>query len=157
VAYAQGIAPRLPVRSRSVDAVVACLVLEHVAALDATFDEVARVLVPGGRFLVFLNHPLLQTPGSGWIDDQVLDPPEQYWRVGAYLSEQVTVEQVDAAVRLPFFHRPLGRYVNGMAERGMLLERMEEPAPPAELLALDPVHAGAAEIPRLLMLRAVRR
>ena len=25
-------------------------------------------------------------PGSGWIDDQILDPPEQYWRIGPYLT-----------------------------------------------------------------------
>ena len=50
--------------------------------LDGALDEVARVLRPGGRFVMFVNHPLFQTPGSGWIDDQVLDPPEQYWRVG---------------------------------------------------------------------------
>ena len=49
-----------------------------------------RVLAPGGRFLFFLNHPLLQTPNSGWIDDQVLDPPEQYWRIGPYLVEDET-------------------------------------------------------------------
>ena len=29
--------------------------------------EVARVLADGGRFAFFLNHPLIQTPGSGWI------------------------------------------------------------------------------------------
>ena len=51
--------------------------------VDAAIAEVGRVLAPGGRFLFFLNHPLLQTPNSGWIDDQVLDPPEQYWRIGA--------------------------------------------------------------------------
>ena len=45
------------------------------------------MLEPGGRFLLFLNHPLLQTPDSGWIDDQILD--EQYWRVGPYLPEDV--------------------------------------------------------------------
>ena len=61
---------------------------------------------PGGRFLLVLNHPLLQTPGSGWIDDQVLDPPEQYWRVGPYLSEGSTVEQVEKDVFIRFHHRP---------------------------------------------------
>jgi excinuclease ABC subunit C len=50
---------------------------------------------PGGRFLFFLNHPLLQTPNSGWIDDQVLDPPEQYWRIGPYLVEDETIEEVE--------------------------------------------------------------
>jgi SAM-dependent methyltransferase len=156
VGYVRSTAGALPFGSSTVDAVVSCLVLEHLSDLDAALDEVARVLVPGGRFLVFLNHPLLQTPGSGWVDDRMLEPPEQYWRVGSYLREQVTVEQVDAGVRLPFFHRPLGRYVNALAERGLVLAQMGEPAPPAELFAGDPEYAGAAEIPRLLFLRAVR-
>ncbi len=103
---------------------------------------------------MFVNHPLFQTPGSGWIDDQVLDPPEQYWRVGPYLSEGVSVEEVDAGVRLPFFHRPLSRYVNSLAERGLYVTRMLEPAPPARFLALAPQYEDAATIPRLLLLRA---
>ena len=114
-------------------------------------------LRPGGRFVLFVNHPLFQTPGSGWIDDQVLDPPEQYWRVGPYLSEAMTIEEVDAGVRLPFFHRPLSRYVNAMAARGLYLTRMVEPAPPSRFLALAPQYEDAASIPRLLLLRAEKR
>ena len=34
----------------------------------AALAEVGRVLRPGGTFLLFLNHPLLQAPGSGWVD-----------------------------------------------------------------------------------------
>ena len=80
-------APRaLPFATASFDAVVACLVFEHIDDVDDAIAEVARVLRPGGRFVFFLNHPLLQTPNSGWIDDQVLDPPEQYWRIGPYLD-----------------------------------------------------------------------
>ena len=41
---------------------------EHIVDVDSAITEVGRVLGPGGRFLFFLNHPLLQTPGSGWID-----------------------------------------------------------------------------------------
>ena len=91
------------------DAVVACLVFEHVREVDAAIAEVARVLRPGGRFLFFLNHPLLQTPNSGWIDDQILDPPEQYWRIGAYLVEDETIEEVEKGVFIPFIHRPLSQ------------------------------------------------
>jgi SAM-dependent methyltransferase len=75
-AYAQAAAAALPFPATSFDAVVACLVFEHITDVDTAISEVARVLRPGGRFLFFLNHPLLQTPGSGWIDDQLLDPPE---------------------------------------------------------------------------------
>jgi SAM-dependent methyltransferase len=157
VAYARASAVDLPLASGSFDAVVTCLVLEHLADLDGALDEVARVLRRGGRFVMFVNHPLFQTPGSGWIDDQVLDPPEQYWRVGPYLPEAVSVEEVDTGVRLPFFHRPLGRYVNALADRGLHLDRMVEPPPPPGFLAGAAEYAGAATIPRLLLLRAERR
>ena len=63
-AYAHAIAEALPCRSRSFDAVVMCLVIEHIEAYEATIHEVARVLEPGGRFLLLLNHPLLQAPGA---------------------------------------------------------------------------------------------
>ncbi len=106
-AYARAGAAALPFASESFDAVVACLVFEHIRDVDDAIAEVARVLAPGGVFLFFLNHPLLQTPDSGWIDDQILDPPEQYWRIGAYLVEDETIEEVEKGVFIPFIHRPL--------------------------------------------------
>ena len=153
-AYARAGADALPVASGSVDVVVACLVFEHIEAVDAAIAEVARVLAPGGRFLFFLNHPLLQTPNSGWIDDQVLDPPEQYWRIGPYLIEDATIEEVEKDVFIPFIHRPLSRYVNALATNGLVVTRMEEPAPPPGFLARAPEYEDAATIPRLLFLRA---
>ena len=152
--YGRAGAASLPFRSDSFDAVVACLVFEHIRDVDAAIAEVGRVLRPGGRFLFFLNHPLLQTPNSGWIDDQVLDPPEQYWRIGPYLIEDETIEEVEKDVFIPFIHRPLSRYINAMADCGLVLERMEEPAPPAGFLARAEEYEAAATIPRLLFLRA---
>jgi len=152
--YARSGADALPFPDEAFDAVVACLVFEHIEAVDDAIDEVARVLRPGGRFAFFLNHPLLQTPNSGWIDDQVLDPPEQYWRIGPYLVEDETIEQVERGVFIPFIHRPLGRYVNAMAAHRLLIERMEEPAPPPGFLARAQEYADAATIPRLLFLRS---
>ena len=155
--YVQGSAADVPIADASIDAAVACLVFEHIEALDAALAEVARVLRPGGRFLFLLNHPLLQTPGSGWIDDQVLDPPEQYWRIGAYLVEGDTVEQVERGVFIRFFHRPLSRYLNTASELGLQLVRMEEPAPPQGFLDRAPEYLEAASIPRLLFLRFEQR
>lgn len=150
--YARATASGLPFASASFDAVLACLVFEHIDELDAALDEVARVLRPGGRFVLMLNHPLLQTPGSGWIDDHVLDPPEQYWRVGPYLDDAVTVEEVQKGVFIRFVHRPLSRYLNGLADRGLFLEQMVEPAPPPGFLARAPEYVEAATIPRLAVL-----
>ncbi len=154
VAYARAGADHLPVATGTIDVVVACLVFEHIEAVDEAIAEVARVLAPGGRFLFFLNHPLLQTPNSGWIDDQILDPPEQYWRIGPYLVEDASIEEVEKDVFIPFIHRPLHRYVNALAAHGLTITRMEEPAPPPGFLAAAAEYRAAATIPRLLFLRA---
>lgn len=156
VVYVRGAADRLPFPAETFDAVVACLVFEHIEDMDQAITEVSRVLRPGGRFCFFLNHPLLQTPGSGWIDDQVLDPPEQYWRIGPYLVEDLSIEEVEKNVFIPFIHRPLSRYVNALIDNGLCLERMLEPAPPPGFLARAAEYEAAATIPRLLYLRSVK-
>jgi SAM-dependent methyltransferase len=155
--YGRAGAGALPFASGAFDAVVACLVFEHIRDIDDAIAEVARVLTAGGQFVFFLNHPLLQTPSSGWIDDQILDPPEQYWRVGPYLVEDESLQEVEKDVFIPFIHRPLSRYVNALADNGLVLVRMEEPAPPPGFLARADEYEAAATIPRLLLLRTEKR
>lgn len=150
--YLQGSAVDLPIADGTVDMAIACLVFEHIPDVDAALSEVARVLAPGGRFLFLLNHPLLQTPGSGWIDDQMIDPPEMYWRVGPYLVEDDVVEEVEKGVFIRFFHRPLSRYLNSAIRAGMALTRMSEPPPPPGFLQRTPEYAQVEAIPRLLVL-----
>lgn len=155
--YLRAGAAALPFPDGHFDVVIACLVFEHIDDVDEAIAEVGRVLEPGGRFLFFLNHPLLQTPDSGWIDDQILDPPEQYWRIGPYLREDKSIEEVEKGVYIPFIHRPLHRYLNALIDNGLLLTRIEEPAPPPGFLARAHEYTDAAEIPRLLFLRTEKR
>ena len=152
VRFARGRGEALPFAGGAFDAVVICLTLEHLDPFEPAVHEVGRVLAPGGRFILFLNHPLLQSPDSGWVDDQILG--EQYWRVGPYLEDGVSMEEVGPGIKLPFMHRPLSRYINVMADCGLLVEHMDEPAPPPGFLARAPGYAEAALIPRLLLLRA---
>lgn len=156
VEYSVASVGSLPFVDGEFDTVVTCLVFEHVDDLEGAVREVARVLAPGGRFVFLLNHPLLQTPNSGWIDDQILDPPEQYWRIGEYLTEKVSIEEVEPGVRVRFVHRPLGRYLNALAGVGLVLEHMYEPPPPPGFLARCEEYAMASTIPRLLALRLRR-
>jgi SAM-dependent methyltransferase len=152
--YGEAAAEALPFRDASFDAVVMCLVIEHIDPMEPAIDEMARVLQPGGRCLLLLNHPLLQTPGSGWIDDHILE--EQYWRVGPYLPDDSTIEEVSPGVNLPFMHRPLSRYIHVMGQVGLLLEDMDEPAPPSGFLDEAWEYGEASTIPRLMLLRARR-
>lgn len=152
--WTRGTAEALPFPDASFDAVVACLVFEHITEYEAAIREVARVLQPGGKFVFLLNHPLLQAPNSGWVIDHVLD--EEYWRIGPYLVPDVTMEELSPGVVLPFVHRPLSHYVNAVADAGMLVARMEEPAPPEGFLERAQEYRDAATIPRLLLIVAVR-
>jgi SAM-dependent methyltransferase len=151
--YARASAEQLPVADGSIDAVLACLSFEHVADLPAAVREVARVLVPGGRLLLLVGHPLLQAPGSGWIDDKILD--ERYWRIGEYLREHSVVDEVAPGVAFEFIHRPVHAYLNTLASCGLLVDHMDEPAPPAALLDAVWGYPEADTIPRILLLRCV--
>ena len=157
--YALAQSDRLPVCSGSFDGAVVCLVYEHIDALEESLAEVARVLRPGGRLALILNHPLFQTPNSGLIVDHMIDPPETYWRVGAYLHETATVEEVDKGVHVRFVHRPLSRYINQMVAAGIDLVAMLEPPPPPGFVAKVPEHEAdvLGNTPRLLALIGERR
>jgi SAM-dependent methyltransferase len=152
--YARATADDLPCRDAAFDAVVMCLVIEHIDPIEPCIHEIARVLEPGGTFLLLLNHPLLQAPGSGWIDDHILG--EQYWRVGPYIHDDAVIEPVAPGVDLPFMHRPLSRYVHVMGQVGLLIDDMEEPAPPPGFLAVADEYEAAASIPRLMLIHARR-
>jgi len=156
VEYYRAGAEELPFDDASFDAIVCCLVFEHIDAMDEAIAEVARVVRPGGRFVFCLNHPLIQAPGSNLVFDHEVEPPEVFWRLGPYLDEAATIEEVEKDVHIRFVHRPLSRYLNAMADNGLVLERMLEPAPPPGFVERAPEYAFAASIPRLLALIARR-
>ena len=153
--YVRAGAEALPWRDGSFDGVVVCLALEHVHEFECAIADAARVLVPGGTFLLVVGHPLLQAPGSGWIDDREYD--ERYWRIGTYLREGAVVDEVAPGVAFEFIHRPVHRYVNAMAAAGLLVEWMAEPAPPQALIDAVWGYPEATAIPRFLALRARHR
>jgi SAM-dependent methyltransferase len=153
--YARAGADALPFADGAFDAVVICLALEHVDDFERALTEAARVLALGGTFLLLVGHPLLQAPGSGWIDDRDWD--ERYWRIGTYLQEGAVVDEVAPGVAFEFIHRPVARYVNAMAAAGLPVQHMDEPPPPTALIAALWGYPEAEAIPRLLVLRATRR
>jgi SAM-dependent methyltransferase len=155
LSYLQGAGERLPFPDEAFDGAFCCLSIEHADDPDAVLAEAARVLAPGGRFLLLINHPIHQGPDSGFIDDRILG--ERYWRVGPYLRESVIVEEVDADVSIPFSHRPLHRYINPLAALDVVMTAMFEPPPIPEFLLGSIEPEFEAWIPRLLAMRFERR
>lgn len=119
----------LPFCDSFFDASIACLVMEHIEEFEDSIREVSRVLKDGGRFVLAMNHPLLQSPGSSWVEDWNTEPREKYWRVGSYLREERSEEYFPGGITIPFTHRPLSRYVNALSDSGFVTTRMIEPEP----------------------------
>jgi len=65
IGYVRAPADCLPVRDAAFDAVLMCLVIEHLDPFEPAIREMARGPHAGRRGLLLLNHPLLQAPGSG--------------------------------------------------------------------------------------------
>ena len=83
-----------------------------------------------------------------------LDPPEQYWRIGPYLPEAVTIEEVEPGVHIRFVHRPLSplreraRRPRAAASSGWSSRRRRPGSSPWRRSTRE-----AATVPRLLYLR----
>ena len=67
------------------DALMARRTALHSASTKVVADWTA--LMPGDFVTVLESYTV---PHSGWIDDHILD--EQYWRIGPYLHEDLTLE-----------------------------------------------------------------
>lgn len=152
--YLQAHANQLPCGDARFDTVVLCLAIEHVELFEDAIQEVARVLTPGGRFLLLLVHPLLQSPGSGWVE--AIHSDEHFWRIGSYLDDDIVTDQVGPGIHLSFIHRPLSRYVHEMGRYGLLIEDMVEPSPPSSVILETGGYANGGSIPRLMLLCARR-
>jgi SAM-dependent methyltransferase len=82
--------PQLSVfRNGVVDAAVVSLVLEHLEDEETLLAELGRVVRPGGRLAIVVNHPVFTAPDSAPIQesDEVLWRPGRYFRAGLHRRE----------------------------------------------------------------------
>ena len=105
-------------------------------------------------------------PAPAAVDDGDVDgqrdavPVLGQQRLGAQGPHEAGVHRFAFVIHpldIRFVHRPLSRYVNALADPGLVVERMLEPAPPAGFLDRAPEYREAATIPRLLVLVTRRR
>lgn len=73
----------LPVRDASVDCVICSQVIEHIAADEVLFDELLRVLRPGGLLI-------LGTPDYATVGWRIIEPLYGLAAPGGYKDEHIT-------------------------------------------------------------------
>ncbi len=147
---------RLPsldwLRPATIDLAYAVLVLEHLPGLDL-FASAARVVRPGGRLIVVMNHPAFTPATAGPVMDHT--DGEILWSWGNYF-EQAPATMPAGESEIVFHHRPLGDVLNAAAAVGWSLERfVERGFSPAAIEAV-PGYTGQEQMPRLLGVRWLR-
>lgn len=117
------------IKKASADKMTMVLALQNIENAQAVCAEVARILKPGGKFYLVLNHPAFRIPrASGWGWDQ--ETWTQFRRVDAYLAEskhRIQMHPGDAPdVTTISFHRPFQYYFKAFNKAGLCVLRMEE-------------------------------
>lgn len=116
-------------KDHSFDTVVCVLALQNIEDLAGTFTEVSRVLKPGGRFVMVLNHPafrVLKRSSWGWDDEH----NAQYRRIDGYLSgAKVAVDMAPGSRKKSTtisYHRSLQDFFKALTSHRFAVTRLEE-------------------------------
>jgi ubiquinone/menaquinone biosynthesis C-methylase UbiE len=119
----------LPFADGAFDDVVASLVLHYLRDWMEPLAELRRVLTPGGRLILSVNHPLIYK----WIN-----PSADYFAITQW-SDEYTFSGQSAV--LTYWHRPLHAMTAAFTEAGFRLSVISEPPfspdTPRELLPPD--------------------
>jgi SAM-dependent methyltransferase len=133
-------------RSDVLDGAYMVLVLEHLADLQI-FAAAARVVRPGGKLVLVMNHPAFTAEGAGPIIDS--SDGEILWRWGRYFERGETLMPASGST-VTFHHRPLPEVLNAAATAGWCLEELVETGLSNAAIATEPEYVGQEEMPRLL-------
>ena len=142
---------RLPIASATADLAIAFMSLQDVDDMPAAIAEVARVLVPGGRFVMAITHPMNTAgrftpaePGESSIDRPFVIRGS-YFSIGRFADD---VERDGLPMRFESEHRPLESYARALEAAGFTIEALREVGEP------DPGDKWS-KVPLFLDLRAV--
>lgn len=107
----------LPFPDGAFDDVVACLVLHYLEDWKAPLAELRRVLVPGGRLIVVIDHPFIYKLMHPKADYFAVTPRPEEWTFGGHSAQMV------------FWHRPLHVMTSAFTEAGFRIAVVSEPPP----------------------------
>jgi ubiquinone/menaquinone biosynthesis C-methylase UbiE len=153
ITYLRADMEQLELAPASFDLVYSSLALHYIEHLGELLSQVYRVLVPGGRFVFSVEHPVFTAPVEpGWL---VNASGRKSWALDAYLEEgpRSTDWLAKGVIKQ---HRTLATYVNLLLGLGFALIRVEEWGPTPQQIAAQPVWADERRRPPFLLVSAGR-
>jgi SAM-dependent methyltransferase len=129
------------------------LALHYIENLPGLLANVRDALVPGGRLVFSVEHPIFTAPTRpGWSMDA---DGRKTWPVDGYLAEgpRTTDWLAKGVIKQ---HRTLGTYLNLLLRLGFTLSHIEEWGPADDQIAARPALADERQRPPFLLIAARR-
>lgn len=137
----------------SFDLAYSSLALHYLEDLRPLAAAVHGALVPGGRFVFSVEHPIYMAPGQpNWIeaaDGRKVWPLDSYLREGKRTTDWLAPDVVK-------FHRTIGTTLNVLIDAGFSIGRVIEWKPTDADLAAEPSLAQELDRPMFLLISARR-
>jgi SAM-dependent methyltransferase len=146
-------ATSIPLDDECADLVVAFMSLHDIDGMPASIKEVARILVPGGRFCLAIVHPI---NSCGRFEASTADA--RFVISGDYLRPfrySDTVQRDGLSMTFHTEHRPIEAYFIALEQAGLLVETLREPSVPDQTI-VSPTERRWQRLPLFLHLRARR-
>lgn len=148
-------------RDGTFDLVVSNVVVQDIVRYREAFQELNRVLRPGGRFVFSVTHPCFERPLPGtWLREPPDSERIEEWRgllVDGYYRRAAVWWGPVGQPAMVGFHRTLEDYAEALRDAGFVIARMEEPVPsPAALERVYRAFADYLRAPLFLIVEAIR-
>jgi len=135
------------------DLVYSSLAFHYIERLDALLAGVHRALVPGGRLVFSVEHPIYTAPSApAWATDAA---GHKTWPLDGYLDEgpRSTDWLTKGVIKQ---HRTIGTYVTLLLRCGFTITHLEEWGPTDAQVAAHPAWADERQRPPFLLVAASR-
>jgi SAM-dependent methyltransferase len=153
IAYRRADLETLELPAGAFDLVYSSLALHYIAGLDALMAQIHRALVPGGRLVFSVEHPIYTAPTQpGWSSDAA---GRKTWPIDSYLEEgpRSTDWLAKGVIKQ---HRTVASYIGMLLRSGFTLSHVEEWGPSDAQIAARPVLADERQRPPFLLVAAQR-
>ena len=151
ITYRRADLEQLDLPEAGFDLAYSALVLHYLPDIGPLLRTVRRALVPGGRFVFSVEHPVLTAPvRQGWTTDA---EGRHAWPINGYLDEgaRTTDWLAPGVVK---YHRTVATILNTLIQNGFAIAAVEEYGATLEQVAARPEWARERERPLFLLVSA---
>lgn len=153
IAYAIADLEQLDLPAAAFDLAYSSLAFHYIVDLKGLFERIHRALVPGGRLVFSIEHPIFMAPRQpGWLIDE---QGRKRWPVDSYQLEgpRVTNWLAQGVIKQ---HRTMGTLLTLLIQAGFTLSHVNEWGPSEADLKARPALAEELERPMMLLVAAHR-